>query len=231
MMRFKALMPPAEAPRRTMSRPGMAISASAPFQKNGPPQCLPRRPLPTLKPDYLVVPDPVLGEEPVPVEEPGVDEPEPRLPGIVGVAPPEPTEPEPVVPEPVVPDVPPAPLVEEPSSFRQRSLSRPVSASQRAEPAVAPAAEPDPTLPLALASELPLVLLPALPPVLPLTPLLVPALLPALPLAEPPLPPDCAIADIANSAAAVAVTRSFKFICWCSCVEVEENWTARIGTQ
>lgn len=67
--------------------------------------------------------------------------------------------------------------------------------------------------------------LPAVPPVLPAE--VPPALAPALPPALPPAPPpDCATAVIAKSAAAVAVTNSFNFIWWCSCV-VEQKKTAR----
>jgi hypothetical protein len=44
-------------------------------------------------------------------------------------------------------------------------------------------------------------------------PALAPELLPALPPAPPAPPPDCAIAVIAKRAAAVAVTKSFNFMC------------------
>jgi hypothetical protein len=61
-------------------------------------------------------------------------------------------------------------------------------------------------------------LLPDAPPALPLVPpALAPELPPALPPAPPAPPPDCAYAVIANRAAAVAVTKSFNFMCSCSC--------------
>ena len=95
-----------------------------------------------------------------------------------------------MVPAPVLLEVPPAPLVLRPRSRRHRSLSRPVRRSQFCVPVLD---APDP----AVLDPLPIVLEP--PTVLPELPPGVPATL---------LPPDvCAVADIAKSAAAVAVTR------------------------
>lgn len=144
------------------------------------------RPWPGNERDYFVL---GLGVEPMPL--PLLD-PEPRLPDA------------PVL-ESV--EVPPAPLVVTPSSLRQRSFSRPVIALQRAEPALAPvdeeppiALDEEPVLPLPLEPtegvlRLPLPVAPVLPEVLPVV-----------------LPEVCANADIANSAAAVAETRSFRFM-------------------
>jgi hypothetical protein len=96
-------------------------------------------------------------------------------------------EPDPMLPVPL--EVPPAAL--ELSSFRQRSLSGPVSNWQRALPVLAPV-EAEPLVLLSV-----VVLPPTLLPVL---------LLPALPLGAG----VWAAADIAKSAAAVAETNSFK---------------------
>jgi hypothetical protein len=131
-----------------------------------------------------------------------VDEPLPSPPGEVVLEPP-------MLPLEVPLEVPPAPLVLRPSSRRQRSFSSPVSTSQRVLRAVEPADE-GPVVLLPLPIVLPLVLPPTLLPVL-LPPTLLP-LLPVLPL----LPEVCAAAEIAKSAAAVAVTNSFK-VMWCSC--------------
>lgn len=100
-------------------------------------------------------------------------------------------------------DVPPALLEDEASSFRQLSFSAPISESQRDAPVLAPVDEE----PLA-----PVVEEPELPPVVAAGELL---LLP-VPLAPVLLEPAelCANApDMANSAAAVAETMSFRFIC------------------
>ena len=176
--------------------------------------------------------------EPVPV-----DEPLPMLPGVRVVLEPEPMEEplpveEPVVPVeepvPVLPDVPPAPL-ELPWSRWHCSFCRPVSESQREllvdepaeelpefiaplpplvlepptlDPLVPPALEPvEPPRPEPLEVPAPPTLLPDEPPV---EPPALPALAPALP---PAPPPDWAYAVIAKRAAAVAVTRSFNFMC------------------
>jgi hypothetical protein len=93
-------------------------------------------------------------------------------------------------------EVPPALLEDEPSLCRQRSFSRPVSASHLADPApledepAAPALPPLEDGEVVLDGEL--------------------VLLPLLPLE---LPEVCANADIAKSAAAVAETMSLRFIC------------------
>jgi hypothetical protein len=128
------------------------------------------------------------------VDEPPVDEPP--------IEEPLPSEPAPVV----LPEVPPAPLVVEPSSFRQRSLSSPTSASQRDAPTLAPV-EAEPVTPV---DEVP-VLLPLEPTegvvLAPLPMLLEPALPGALPELWANAP------DVANSAAAVAETMSLRFMC------------------
>ncbi|HEX9434897.1 MAG TPA: hypothetical protein VF936_19140 [Burkholderiales bacterium] len=99
-------------------------------------------------------------------------------------------EPDPMLPVPVPLEVPPA--APELSSFRQRSLSGPVSNWQRALPVLAPV-EAEPLVLLSV-----VVLPPTLLPVL--------LLLPVLPLGAG----VWAAADIAKSAAAVAETNSFK---------------------
>jgi hypothetical protein len=100
-------------------------------------------------------------------------------------------------------EVPPALLEDEPSSFRQLSFSAPISESQRDAPVLAPVDE-EPLAPVDGELELPpvvaageLVLLPV-----PLAPVL---LEPAELCANAP--------EVANSAAAVAETMSFRFIC------------------
>jgi hypothetical protein len=169
---------------------------------------------------YLPVPveDPVLPPlvEPLPV-----DEPLPIPPGVRVVL--ESVD-EPV---PVLPDVPPAAL-ELPWSRRHWSFCRPVSESQLAVLELEPAEElPEFIAPLPPLVLEPPTLEPLVPPALepvepprlePLEPLEPPTLLPDAPAALPPaLPPDCAYAVIAKRAAAVAVTKSFNFMCWCSC--------------
>jgi hypothetical protein len=174
--------------------------------------------------------EPVPVEVPAPVVDPPVVDPPVVDPPVL--------EPLPMLPgELVVPDVPPAALE---GSWRQRSFSRPVSESQRAVPRVEPAAPvalepfalepPAPLPPLAFepAPRLPPELL-LVPPALP--PALAPALPPALAPALPPLPPpDCATAVIAKSAAAVAVTKSFNFMWWSSCMRWNGK-TASSSTQ
>lgn len=111
----------------------------------------------------------------------------------------------PVVEEPllgVLPDLPPALLELAPSCFRQLSFSAPVSEAQRDAPVLAPVDE-EPLAPVGAE--------PAAPPVVAAGELLLP-----VPLAPVLLEPAelCANApDIANSAAAVAETMSFRFIC------------------
>jgi hypothetical protein len=159
-------------------------------------------------------------DEPVPppVEPVPVDDPLPSPPGVCVVLEPEPMD-EPV---PVLSDAPPAAL-ELPWSRRHWSFCRPVSVSQRALLEVEPVAElPEFIAPLPLLVLEPPTLEPVEPPRLePLDPLEPPTLLPDVPpaLAPAPLPaapappPDCAYAVIAKRAAAVAVTKSFNFIC------------------
>jgi hypothetical protein len=155
----------------------------------------------------------VLGVPPMP---PPVLEPEPMPPPVVPPVEPPVLELEPTpldelpVLEPVLLEVLPAPLVLLSSSLRQRSFSGPVKVSQRlAEP---PMALGDEVLPLAPtpAPDLVSVLPPRLPPVVAPVLLLPVPLAPVLPL----VPPVCAIvaADMANNAAAVAVTNNFNVI-------------------
>ena len=92
-------------------------------------------------------------------------------------------------------EVPPALLEDEPSSFRQLPFSAPISESQRDAPVLAPVDGELELPPVVAAGEL--VLLPV-----PLAPVL---LEPAELCANAP--------DVANSAAAVAETMSFRFIC------------------
>lgn len=123
-----------------------------------------------------------------PVLAPPVDAPPVEAPPVVDE--PLPSEPLPGV----LLEVPPALLELEPSCFRQLSFSAPVSASQRDAPVLAPVDEVLGLLLVVAAGEL---LLPV-----PLAPVL---LEPAELCANAP--------DMANSAAAVAETMSFRFMC------------------
>jgi hypothetical protein len=116
------------------------------------------------------------------------------------------------------PLVPPAPLVLEGELKPPPEVLDPVL-----EPVLEPALPPV-ALPLVPPTLLPVVL-PVLPEVPPVAAPLELGLEP-MPLAPvpPPAPPVCAIvaADMANNAAAVAVTNSFKFIC-CSSEDMDGN--------
>lgn len=170
------------------------------------------------------------GVEPMPLEDP-----EPRLPGVLVLEPldmPPLVEPllvapppsEPVLPL-VLPDVPPAPLVLRPWSCRQRSRSSPVSELQRAESEDVAPAEDDPLTPvdgepmlLPVEPDGEVVLLEPEGGVVLLEPTEGELVLLSIPLAPvppvAPVPPEvCAnAADIVKSAAAVAETMSFRFI-------------------
>jgi hypothetical protein len=99
------------------------------------------------------------------------------------------------------PEVPPAPLEDEPRPCRQRSFSRPVSASHFADPALLDEEPAAPALPPLDEGEVVLLSDGEV------------ALLPDGEVVLLPLPDVCANADIAKSAAAVAETMSLRFIC------------------
>jgi hypothetical protein len=172
---------------------------------------------------------------------PPVLDPEPMLPVLEPVDPPlvEPLPSEPGVPV-VLPEVAPAPVALEPSSFRHWSFCSPVSESQRDAPVLAPVeAEPLTSVdeeslvdgePMLLPLELVegelvdgegevLLLEPAAGELVLLLPM---PLAPVLPLAPPELWANAP--DMAKSAAAVAETTSFRFIC------APSRWLERDGT-